>query len=210
MIIKECLHNGTEPEIDYELLKSKNIHFLGEPINFDTTKKEPQPIKGLILDFDMTLFDTSADNEIRKSKKGKDIDWEAVYSVIPQYRLYDGWREVFAWAKENSIKIAIVSTAQGELIRRTLEHFNLSCDTVIGWNLYHKKPSGKLVDMAVEKMGVNKENVISIGDSIVDKQMSDNGGIKFYGALWDSKDVENFITDNFLSTPIEIIGKLNV
>lgn len=158
----------------------------------------------------MTLFDTSADNEVRKSKKGKDIDWEAVYSVIPQYRLYDGWREVFAWAKENSIKIAIVSTAQGELIRRTLEHFNLSCDTVIGWNLYHKKPSGKLVDIAVEKMGVNKENVISIGDSIVDKQMSDNGGVKFYGALWDSKDVENFITDNFLSTPIEIIGKLNV
>lgn len=28
-----------------------------------------------------------------------------------------------------------------------------------------------------------KENVISIGDSIVDKQMSDNGGVKFYGAL---------------------------
>ena len=61
-----------------------------------------------------------------------------------------------------------------ELIRRTLKHFNLSCDAVIGWQLYHKKPSGKLVDMAVEKMGVNKENVISIGDAVIDKEMSDN------------------------------------
>ena len=32
MIIKDCLHNGTEPDIDYDLLRSKNIHFLGEQI----------------------------------------------------------------------------------------------------------------------------------------------------------------------------------
>ena len=33
--IKQCLHDGTEPDIDYELLKSKNIHFLGNLIDFD-------------------------------------------------------------------------------------------------------------------------------------------------------------------------------
>lgn len=32
--IKQCLHNGTEPDIDYELLKSKNIHLLGKLIDF--------------------------------------------------------------------------------------------------------------------------------------------------------------------------------
>jgi hypothetical protein len=32
MIIKECLHNGTEPDIDYDLLRSKEIHFFGERI----------------------------------------------------------------------------------------------------------------------------------------------------------------------------------
>lgn len=32
MIIKDCLHNETEPDIDYDLLRSKNIHFLGKRI----------------------------------------------------------------------------------------------------------------------------------------------------------------------------------
>ena len=38
--IKQCLHNGTQPDIDYELLKSKNIHFLGNLIRFDSTNNE--------------------------------------------------------------------------------------------------------------------------------------------------------------------------
>lgn len=33
--VKQCLHSGTQPDIDYNLLKSKNIHFLGQPIDFD-------------------------------------------------------------------------------------------------------------------------------------------------------------------------------
>ena len=42
-IIKQCLHDGTQPDIDYDLLKSKNIHFLGTPIDFDAIKEEEQP-----------------------------------------------------------------------------------------------------------------------------------------------------------------------
>lgn len=34
-MVKQCLHDGTEPDINYDLLKSKNIHFLGKPIDFD-------------------------------------------------------------------------------------------------------------------------------------------------------------------------------
>ena len=33
MIVKDCLHNETEPDIDYELLRSKKIYFLGEQIS---------------------------------------------------------------------------------------------------------------------------------------------------------------------------------
>ena len=42
----------------------------------------------------MTLFDTRADEDIRKGKKGKEISWDEVFAVIPQYKLYDGWKEV--------------------------------------------------------------------------------------------------------------------
>lgn len=46
--IKQCLHDGSEPDINYDLLKSKNIYFLGQLIDFDapdtTDKSEIEPI----------------------------------------------------------------------------------------------------------------------------------------------------------------------
>ena len=43
--IKQCLHDGTKPDIDYELLKSMNIHFLGNLIDFDSSDANFQPSK---------------------------------------------------------------------------------------------------------------------------------------------------------------------
>ncbi|MBR5214634.1 MAG: hypothetical protein IKV80_00240 [Bacteroidales bacterium] len=77
-------------------------------------------IKALILDFDHTLFNTDTDREVRKNSKVK--YWDLIYSKIPEYRLYDGWREVFSMAKAKNVKIAIVSTAKNELIQRTLAY----------------------------------------------------------------------------------------
>ena len=36
-IVKQCLHDGTQPDIDYELLNKKNIYFLGKLIKFEST-----------------------------------------------------------------------------------------------------------------------------------------------------------------------------
>lgn len=44
-IVKQCLHNGTQPDIDYELLNSKNIYFLGNLIRFDSTNNEQREPK---------------------------------------------------------------------------------------------------------------------------------------------------------------------
>lgn len=164
---------------------------------------QSKSIKALILDFDHTLFNTDADREVRKNSKDK--DWDLIYSKIPEYRLYDGWREVFAWAKDNNIKIGIVSTAKTELINKTLEYFGLACDAVVGWQLFVRKPSGKLVDMAIKKLKVAKENVVSIGDSIIDKQMSDNGGVRFIGAIWDSEDITELQSCVCVTTPSDIM-----
>ena len=166
---------------------------------------QSKSIKALILDFDMTLFDTRADDAVRKAKKGKDIDWDEVHSVIPQYHLYDGWRDVFAWCKANNIKIGIVSTAKTELINRTLTHFDIECDAVVGWQLFHRKPSAKLVEMILKKLNVKCDEVISIGDSIIDKQMSDNGGVRFIGAIWDSEDIDELQSCVCITTPSDIM-----
>lgn len=41
-ICRQCLENKTEPDIDYELLKSKHIHMLGEEVDFDKAYRKPR------------------------------------------------------------------------------------------------------------------------------------------------------------------------
>ena len=169
----------------------------------------PDKIKALILDFDHTLFNTDADNEVRKNSKVK--DWDLIYSKIPEYKLYDGWREVFSVAKTKSTKIAIISTAKKELILRTLAHFQLDCDVIIGWQRCYQKPNPKLVEMALKKLQVSKEEVVSIGDSVLDKQMSVNGEVRFIGAIWDCEKEESLVELQHgitICSPLDIIDIL--
>ena len=167
--------------------------------------------KCLILDFDYTLFDTSADDGVRKNAKGEK-NWEKdIYPLIPQYKLYDGWREVFDWAKENNIKIGIISEAKRELIEMALEHFNLKCDAVIGYRPYYEKPCPILVDFAIQELNVAKENMVSIGSTITDEVMSRAGNIRFVGALWDSKEAEELKKrGETIDNPLEIKKLFNV
>ena len=44
-ICKNCLEKGTEPPIDYELLRSKNIYLLGQLLTFDDEAYKHQPKK---------------------------------------------------------------------------------------------------------------------------------------------------------------------
>lgn len=164
-------------------------------------------VKALILDFDHTIFNTDADSEVRKLSKVK--DWDLIFSKIPEYKLYDGWREVFSEAKAKGIKIAIVSTAKKDLIQRTLKHFQLDCDVIIGWRRKPQKPDPKLIEIALDKLKVNKDEVISIGDSVDDKQMSDNGGVRFIGAIWDcehEESIQELKQGKVLNTPRDLLN----
>lgn len=213
-----CIAKGGKFE-EYESSSNMQIYawyvwekgFEGETtLRWISNKKSlHKAVKALILDFDHTLFNTNADREVRKNSKVK--DWDLIFSKISEYKLYDGWREVFNTAKTKGVKIAIISTAKKELIQRTLKHFQLDCDVIIGWQRCYQKPNPKLVEMALKKLQVSKEEVVSIGDSVLDKQMSINCEVRFIGAIWDCEKEESFaelqrgIT---ISSPFEIIDIL--
>lgn len=78
--------------------------------------------KSLILDFDNTIFDTSVDDVYRKGEGKK--NWNKKYSLIPKYKLYLGWTEVFEYIRKNRIKVGILSRASSELIKRAVEQMN--------------------------------------------------------------------------------------
>jgi phosphoglycolate phosphatase-like HAD superfamily hydrolase len=59
--------------------------------------------------------------------------------------------------------------------------------------------------MILKKLNVKCDEVISIGDSIIDKQMSDNGGVRFIGAIWDSEDIDELQSCVCITTPSDIM-----
>ena len=176
--------------------------------------KPSQCDRALVLDFDMTLFNTATDREARLNK-----DWKAVYNEIPNYTLYGGWREVFKYAQESGGKIIMIRQTKGKSIKRALKHYDLHCDVVIGGGVgghpkKTSKNSGKLIDIALQVIGCQdmpKSRIISIGDSVTDKNMSDNAGVKFYGAIWDCEKDESYAElskGDTIQSPLEVISLL--
>ena len=48
--------------------------------------------------------------------------------------------------------------------------------------------------------------MISIGDSVVDMEMSQNGGVRFIGALWDSQESNDLKIGDVICSPKDILG----
>ena len=145
--------------------------------------------KCLVVDFDDTLFDTSADDEYRK---GKHKDMEKAMQMIPEYKLYDGWQEVIDWAKRNGVKISILSAASGKLIEKALKHFHIPYSAIVGYQPYIEKPNPILGNMLMEKLNVRQEQIIYVGNSEQDEIQARASQLKFCGAIWNSRDKEYF------------------
>lgn len=214
IITKVCEEKRFNMELDADTVKDSNriLDFIEKEGISKTREKHPatpEPFHYddnlcLIADFDETLFDTSADAKYRKTDGAK--DWNKIYSCIPKYRLYEGWKEVFAWLKEHNIKFGVISSAKSELIKKTFEEFGIECDCIIGYRQLYEKPNPVLVNFAIQKLHVRPENIISVGDDTTDERMSRGAGLRFLGALWDSQhkaELENACTT--ISNPIEII-----
>ena len=61
-------------------------------------------MKSIIFDLDLTLVDSTIAESARKAK-----DWQLVYSLIPQFSIYDGLENVFDIIRKHDIKVCIVS-----------------------------------------------------------------------------------------------------
>ena len=140
-------------------------------------------IKCLITDFDETFFDTSLTRDLRKEKEK---DWNKIYSLIPQFKMYDGWQDVLNYLKDNNIKLAVVSGAKTELLKRTLTHFGIETDAIIGFQWCYRKPNAKLLFMALEKLGLDPSEAIVTGNSTKDELQAQRAGVRFVAAIWDS------------------------
>lgn len=163
--------------------------------------------RAIIFDLDLTLVDSTIAEYSRKIR-----DWPSVYSLIPRFALYPGMDAIFDYIRTNQINVAIVSTAPRSYIEKVVRHFDIPVDVIVG---YHDarpiKPHPAPMLRALELLGVNASDTVSLGDRAIDIYSSKNAGIIGVGCLWGTKELDTLMSSNpdyVISTPLEVLSLL--
>jgi phosphoglycolate phosphatase len=88
--------------------------------------------------------------------------------------------------KEKGYKTGIISTKYRYRIQGVLERENLNnyFDLIVGGeDVSNHKPDPEGLFLAIKKLGVEKEQVWYVGDSLVDAKAAKQAGIKFVAML---------------------------
>ena len=137
-------------------------------------------IKGLILDLDQTLVDSSIATEARRCR-----DWQRVYSLIPSFRVYQGIHDALNIARNKGLKIAIVSTSPRPYVLKVLNYHRIPADCIIGYHdAARPKPSPEPMLEALRQMNLRSDEVLSFGDKLSDFQSSRSSSIPFIACTW--------------------------
>lgn len=139
---------------------------------------------GYIFDLDQTLVDSRIAEEYRKRR-----EWKTVYSLISQFKLYEGLEEVFEILRKKGQKICVVTSSPESYCNAILKNFDLQVDYKVCYHdtKYHK-PYPDPIFKALELMNENGNNVISIGDADNDIIASNKAGVTSCLALWGRED----------------------
>lgn len=170
-------------------------------------------MKNIVFDFDETLVDTSVTRQLRNQPQKQ---WDKIYALIPQCKLYDGISELIAFLKNNNIKTGVATFAQREFAQRTLNYFNIDVDVIAGYQLFLKcKPHPDSVLKVLKKLEVEATECIGIGDKATDIQAYKSANLAVtVGCTWglstdeEIQELKNSCPDYVINQPKELIDIL--
>ena len=105
---------------------------------------------------------------------------------------YEGITEMLSDLRIRGIKTAVVTNKMHSAAVDIVEHFfgNLIEFTVGQVDGMAQKPQPDGIYLALEKLGVSKENAVYVGDSEVDCVTAQNAGVPCIGVTWGFRDRE--------------------
>lgn len=104
---------------------------------------------------------------------------------------FDGVSETLKALKAMGLKIAIVSTKQSPMVKRGVKLLDVDealFDVIIGLDhVTHAKPDPESILLALEQLGVSKDEALMIGDNYHDIVGGKNAGVRTAGVAWTIK-----------------------
>jgi phosphoglycolate phosphatase len=105
-------------------------------------------------------------------------------------------RQVVERLKGRDIQLAVATNKLGRFSRAIFEHFGMDKMFVVilgDGDVSQNKPDPEMLYLAMEKMGVRKEETIFVGDSVIDIQTGRNAGIRVFAVPTGNTDREDLV-----------------
>lgn len=106
------------------------------------------------------------------------ISMEHLPGIIRPIR---GMMELVKGLDENECRIAVATTDKSERAMLAMEYLGImdSIEVVIGADMVeNSKPATDMIDVILEKTGLQRENTVVVGDAVTDVEMGINAGLK--------------------------------
>ena len=166
--------------------------------------KTKHSLRGILFDFDQTLFDTSHLEDARRSK-----NWNLVESKITTIKPFDGVGECISRLKAMGYKIGVVTNSPRWIPEKVLQNHGITIDAIVGnGDTKYLKPNPEPFKKAAGLLNISSSRCAIVGDRCVDIAAGKAAGMETVGVEWyvPANDKTDFQRDLLTSLPNYLVA----